>query len=159
MKEVYEKFFNAINQLHRIRIGDLFPEMKKADGITLMAIAHYNRKNPDSILTVSELAEKIHTKPSAVSRTLKGLEKQGLIVRTVMQTDRRNIHVMLSEVGKVKCKEMERTMNEFAGAVLSRMNEQDLLRMVAYLNKLHQVAVEEIELRKNRKEETYEKDF
>ena len=53
---------------------------------------------------------------------------------------------------KDTCEEMEHTMSEFAEAVLSRMNEEDLKRLIAYLNELHQVAMEEIELRKNRKE-------
>jgi len=152
VEEIYGKFFDAMNQIRKIRIGDLFPEMTKADGMTLMAINHFNRKKQEGILTVSELAEKIHTKPSAVSRTLKNLEEQGLIERTVNQADRRNTYVTLSEHGRETCEKMEQTTSEFAKAVLSRMNEEDLKRLIAYLNELHEVAVEEIELRKNRKE-------
>ena len=152
MNEAYGEFFDAMNQLRKIHIGDLFPDMTKADCMTLMAINHYNRAKKNEILTVSELAEKIHTKTSAVSRTLKGLEEQGLIVRTVNQADRRNTYVTLSEHGKDTCVEIEHTMSEFAEAVLSRMNRDDLKHLIAYLNELHQVAIEEIELRKNRKE-------
>ena len=43
-------------------------------------------------------------------------------------------------------------MSEFAEAVLSRMDREDLKRLIVYLNELHQVAIEEIELRKNRRE-------
>lgn len=152
MNETYGEFFDAMNQIRKIRIGDLFPNMTKADCTTLMAINHYNREKKSEILTVSELAGKIHTKTSAVSRTLKNLEEQGLIIRTVNQADRRNTYVTLSEHGKDTCEKMEHTMSEFAEAVLSRMNRDDLKRLIAYLNELHQVAMEEIELRKNRKE-------
>ncbi len=152
MEELYGKFFDAIGQMRRIRIADLFPEMTKADGVALMAINHYNRRKKEKMITVSELAEKIHTKPSAVSRTLKNLEEQELIIRTVNPTDRRNTYVTLSEHGKETCKKMEQTMSEFGHAVLSKMKEEDLKRLIAYLNELYRVAVEEIELRKNRKE-------
>lgn len=152
MEEIYGEFFDAMNQIRKIRIGDLFPEMTKADCMTLMAINHYNRMKEGDILKVSELAEKIHTKPSAVSRTLKNLEEQGLITRTVNQADRRNTYVTLSEYGREACEKMEHTMSEFAEAMLSRMDKEDLKRLVTYLNELHQVAIEEIELRKNRRE-------
>lgn len=159
MEEIYGKFFDAMNQIRKIRIGDLFPEMTKADGMTLLAINHYNRGRQSDVLTVSELAEKIHTKPSAVSRTLKNLEEQGLIERTVNQADRRNTYVKVSAKGKKICEQMEQEMNDFSKAVLSRMKEEDLRRLIDYLKELHQVAVEEIELRKNRRESSYEQNI
>lgn len=152
MKEIYGEFFDAMNQIRKIHIGELFPEMTKADCMTLMAINHYNREKQAGTLTVSELAEKIHTKTSAVSRTLKNLEEQGLIERTVRSTDRRNTYVTLSVQGRATCERMEHTTSEFAEAVLSKMKEEDLKSMIIYMKELRQAAVEEIELRKSRKE-------
>lgn len=152
MKEIYGEFFDAMNQIRKIRIGDLFPEMTKADGVALMAINYFNKERQDRVLTVSELAEKIHTKPSAVSRTLKNLEEQGMIVRTVNKADRRNTYVTLSEYGRETCEKIEHRMSDFAEAVLKRMDEGDLRRLIAYLNQLYQVAVEEIEYRTDRRE-------
>ncbi len=151
MEELYGQFFDAMDHIRKIRIGDLFPDMTKADGMTLMAIRHFNKEKAEDILTVSELAERLHTQPSAVSRTLKSLEERGMIERTVNRADRRNTYVTLSEYGKKTSAEIERAMGDFAQAVLSRMNKEDLSRLVAYLNELYQVAVEEIETRKNRK--------
>ncbi len=150
MEELYGEFFNAMNQIRKIRIGDLFSDLTEADGMTLMAVSHAKRGAKNGILTVSELAEKLHTQPSAVSRSLKSLEEQGLIERTINSTDRRNTYVALSEYGQSTCEKIERTMSDFAQAVLSRMKKEDLERLVAYLNELYQVAMEEIEVRKNK---------
>lgn len=161
MNEMYGRFYSVIHQFHRLRIGDLFPEMSKSDCMTMMAIAHFNREKQEGILTVSELADKMHAQPSAVSRTLKNLEDRELIERTINKLDRRNTYVALSEQGKRQWKEMEVTLGEFAAAVLSRMREEDLERLVSYLDELYQVAAEEIALRKNKngKEERHGKDF
>lgn len=118
--------------------------------MTLMAVSHAKRGAKNGILTVSELAEKLHTQPSAVSRSLKSLEEQGLIERTINSTDRRNTYVGLSEYGQSTCEKIEHTMSDFAQAVLSRMKKEDLERLVAYLNELYQVAMEEIEVKKNK---------
>lgn len=150
VNEIYGRFYSVMNQFRRLRLGDLFPEMSKSDCMTLMAIDHFNQEKEEGILTVSELADKMSAQPSAVSRTLKNLEDRELIERTINKSDRRNTYVALSEKGKRQWKEMEATMGEFAAAVLSRMREEDLERLVSYLDELYQVAAAEIALRKNK---------
>lgn len=150
MNEMYGRFYSAMNQFRRLRIGDLFPDMTKGDCMTLMAIDHFNREKETGILTISELAEKMHTQVSAVSRTLKNLEDRGLIERTVNRADRRNTYVALSPQGKETWKKMEKAMGEFATAVLSRIREEDLEKLISYLEELYQVAAEEMALRNNK---------
>lgn len=155
MKESYENFFRAMDQFHRLNLGVLFPEMTKADCMTLMAIDHFRQKEESGVLTVSGLAEKMHAKPPAVSRSLKSLEDRGFIARTVNKSDRRNTYVELTGKGRGEWKRMEREMADFARAVISRMDEEDMCRLIAYLDELYRVANEELEFRKikNRKEQ------
>jgi DNA-binding MarR family transcriptional regulator len=82
---------------------------------------------------------------SAVSRTLKSLEDQNLIERTVNKSDRRNTYIMLTEAGGQKRKEIEQRMEEFSKAVFERLDDDDMERLISYLDKLYQVAEEEIE--------------
>ena len=42
MDELYGKLYEALGRLKRLRIGDLFQEMTKTDGMTLLAIDHFN---------------------------------------------------------------------------------------------------------------------
>ncbi|MFR4351942.1 MAG: MarR family winged helix-turn-helix transcriptional regulator [Roseburia sp.] len=152
MEDLQSKIFTAVNQLHKLRIADMFPEMTRTDGMTLMEIGHYNRRY-DEAVTVSQLAEKMRAKMSAVSRTLKSLEDAGYIERKVNTSDRRNTYVVLTDRGERECGEIERTMREFSGAVIAQMTEEDMRRLVAYLEKLYQVAKEEIERISQRKKE------
>lgn len=149
MDELYGEFFAALDSMRKIRVGDLFPDMTQADSAILLSIEHLNKKKKEGV-TVSDLAEKARTKSSAVSRTLKTLEERGLIARTVNQADRRNTYVTLTEEGSATCKKFRQTMCEFGKAVVERMDADDMRRMIAYINKLNQVAQEEIEARKNK---------
>lgn len=135
-----------MEQFHKLRLSDMFPELTKSDGMTLMAIGHCNRVN-EKKLTVSGLAEVMYAKPSAISRTLKTLEDLGYVERSVNKEDRRNTYVMLTPEGEAECKKVDATMREFFQAVFDKMEEDDLRRLIAYLDKLYEVAKTEIALR------------
>ena len=111
--------------------------------------------------TVNELAEKLHTQNSAVSRTLKNLEDHGWICRMTDPKDRRNTCVALTESGEDMQQNMTCTMQEFGRAVISQMDEQDLKKLIVCLDELYDIAAEEIEKRsmRNRKEGQHGKDF
>lgn len=144
MDEIYGRLYAALDRLHRLKIGDLFQGITKKDCMTLLAIDHFNKEKEDGMLTVSELAAKTHTKPSAVSRSLKILEERGLIERTVNRDDRRNTYVTVSEKGKDEWKRMEAVCLEFARSVLSRMDEREIENLISYVNHFAAIAEEEI---------------
>lgn len=150
MDELYREFFSALDSIRKLRIGELFPDMSKGDSAALLALEYLSKKKQERV-TVSDLAEKMCAKPSAVSRTLKSLEERGLIIRTINQSDRRNTYVALTEEGSAVCRRFGQTMCEFGKAVLDRMEADDMRRLIAYINKLNQVAAEELELRKNKR--------
>lgn len=155
VNELYGRFFSAMHQFQRLKIGDMFPDMTKGDCMALMAIERINRKKEDGILTVSELAEHMEVQASAVSRTLKSLEDKDFIERTVNRSDRRNTYVSLTSQGQEEVRRIEKTMGDFSKAVITRMNEDDMQRLITYLDELYRVAKEELELRRhqNRKEQ------
>lgn len=158
MDELYGKFFSTMHQFQKLRIGDMFPQMTKMDGMTLMAIEHFNKEKENGIITISELASKMNAQSSAVSRTLKSLEDKEYIIRTINKSDRRNTYVEVTDLGRSLLKEAESTMSNFARAVIKRMNEEDMNRLIAYLEELYQVSKEEIENHKyrDRKENEHE---
>lgn len=150
MNELHAELFTAMNQFHKLRIGDMFPDMAKSDCMLLMAIGRSSAQKGGSV-TVSELAEKIHAQNSAVSRSLRNLEEQGLIERTVNRTDRRNTCVSLTEKGKEKQEEIAATMGEFGRSVVSQMSEEDIRRLTACLEEMYEIARQEIEKRNRKK--------
>ena len=147
MEELYAGLFRAMNRFGKLRIGELFSDMTKSDGMMLWAI--------------SQLNQKLHTQNSAVSRTLKNLEDHGWICRMTDPKDRRNTCVALTESGEDMQQNMTCTMQEFGRAVISQMDEQDLKKLIVCLDELYDIAAEEIEKRsmRNRKEGQHGKDF
>ena len=161
MEELYAGLFRAMNRFRKLRIGDLFSDMTKSDGMMLWAISQLNQEKGGERATVSELAEKLHTKNSAVSRTLKNLEDHGWICRMTDPKDRRNTCVVLTESGEAMQQNMTCTMQEFGRAVISQVDEQDLKKLILCLDEIYDIAAEEIEKRsmRNRKEGQHGKDF
>lgn len=146
LKQVSRDLYAAMHQFGKLKLGDLIPEMTKSDCMTMMSI-HYFSKEKGENLTISELAEKIKVQPPAISRTLKALEEKGYVERIINKSDRRNTYVVLTEEGQKELKSIQKTMDAFAEAVVSRMNEEDMQKMIVGLNEFYQIAQEEIELR------------
>lgn len=150
MEKMTRDLYAAMHMFGKLKIGTMFPEISKGDCMVLMSIQHYSREK-GAKLTVSELADKIHAKPSAVSRTLKVLEDKDYIERTVNKEDRRNTYVTLTDEGEAEIKRVQETMDDFTEAVVSRMNKADIQKMIVCLNELYEIAQEEIELRNKKK--------
>ena len=151
MNELYKQVFRAMEQFHKLRIGDMIEDISKGECVTLMVLAKSDRKE-EGKLNVSELADLTKSEPSAISRILKGLEEKGYIARMINAKDRRNTYVALTEQGKEKTREIEDTFHSFGEAVVSRLKAEDVQRMIEVLDETYQIAVEEIKLRKVEKE-------
>lgn len=150
MKEEYSEFFTAFKQFRKLNISSMIPELSHSDFATMMSIACCNEKccqNGERV-TVSMLSKELHVNITAVSRTLKGLEEKGYIERSVNKNDRRITYVELTEEGTKVLKNAEETMDDFADAVLSRLGEENLVRLTTYINQLYKVAAQEIDKRK-----------
>ena len=109
MEGVYAGLFRAMNRFGKLRIGELFSDMTKSDGMMLWAISQLNQEKNNGRATVSELAEKLHTQNSAVSRTLKNLEDHGWICRMTDPKDRlKKLIVCLDELYDIAAEEIEK---------------------------------------------------
>ena len=90
INDKFEELFKAMHQFHKLRLGDIMPDISGADFWTMRNIMD---KGEDGKITISELAKKTMVLPSAISRTLKRLEEKGYVERTVNKNDRRNTYV------------------------------------------------------------------
>lgn len=149
MKEEYSKLLTAFTQFRKLNISSIIQELSHSDFAAMMSIACCNTKccqNGERV-KVSMLSKELHVNITAVSRTLKGLEEKGYIERSVNKNDRRITYVELTEEGTKVLKRADEIMDDFAGAVLSRLGEDNLVRLTAYMNQLYEVAAQEIDKR------------
>ena len=89
----------------------------------------------------------------AVSRTLRSLEEKNYVERMVCEGDRRNVYVRVTEEGKEVLNECNRILSELLKSVTEKMGEEDMNRLIDYLNKLEQTAELEIEKRRQLKQQ------
>lgn len=83
-----------------------------------------------------------------MSRTLRGLEEKGYVERTVDKKDRRNTYISLTEQGWKKGEEVRDRMHDFSCSVMSQLKEEDVDQLVAYLDRIYEIAEKEIDTRK-----------
>lgn len=145
MDKLYEELFRAMNQFRRLKLSEMFPELCKTDFFVLCTIMD---KGENGQITISELASRAKMLPSAISRTLKGLEERGYVERNINKNDRRNTYVELTAEGERLTEEARQIMADFGKSVMAQVDGEDMKRLISYLDNIYHIAEKEIENRK-----------
>lgn len=152
MKEEYSELFAAFVQFRKLHISSIIPELSHSEFVTMKHIACANKKClTGEKVKVSMISKAQRVNITAVSRTLKGLEEKGYIRRFVSEKDRRITYVELTGEGTVVLEEAEKKMDGFTEAILSRLGEEDILQLTAFMNRIYEAAEQEIDKRKCKK--------
>ncbi|MEG0989612.1 MAG: MarR family winged helix-turn-helix transcriptional regulator [Gordonibacter sp.] len=123
--------------MRRARQADLVPAPKgltQAESRILSAIdaLHCRRDHVRPGL----VAEVTHTKPSALSQTLRVLEEKGLLERHRTSSDFRGVALSLTDEGKRLAKESKRLHSEHMKEVVAFMGEDDIRHLIRILRKI-----------------------
>ena len=145
MDELYGEFFRVMHQFRKLNVASILPDISQSEFAAMNEIMD---KGEDGKITISELACKSKVHSSAISRTLHCLEEKGYIERSIDKNDRRNICVELTEEGKRVTTEARQIMCDYVKAVVEHLENRELERLIAYMNKIYSVAEKEIEARK-----------
>lgn len=87
-------------------------------------------------LSLSSLSERIRAQNSTVTGIIDRMEREGLVRRVRSTTDRRVVHISLSEKGQKLAKQIQvEPMEIFRGALLS-LSHGDLRDLLRIMNKL-----------------------
>ena len=97
-------------------------------------------------LTMGELSRKLLVSNGNVTGIVERLQKEGLVKRWSLPTDRRIYSVGLTPKGRTEFKVMADRHKEWVANILSDLNEDDVLPMIALLDNLREAL-------KNRKED------
>lgn len=153
------EIFSIFNRFRRLKISSILPGVSSVEMGTLKTIEHCRKekemdiKAADAKVTVSEVVRYMRVAAPAVSRTLRSLEEKNYVERMVCEGDRRNVYVRVTEEGKEILNECNRILSELLKSVTEKMGEEDMNRLVGYLNKLEQTAELEIEKRRQLKQQ------
>ena len=150
MDKLYEELFRAMNQFRKLKFAEMFPMINRTDFFVMCTIMD---KGENGKITISELASRAKMLPSAISRTLKGLEERGYVERNINKNDRRNTYVELTAEGERLTEEARQIMADFGKSVMSQVDEADMKHLISYLDNIYHIAEKEIEARKGKAEE------
>lgn len=124
------------------RVLEAFSRMKHIN--FWETIGNYNRSemqilgvvhcNGGANVKISELCSATGMQPASVSRSLKSLEKNGLIIRSIDPDNRRNVVVTATSEGKKVADALIAKAHDFWGNVLLRMSDKDLEEMLRLWN-------------------------
>lgn len=118
-----ERMMELMHHMKNIRIAELCPELSHAEVMLLHHLCCPDQELKPVQLSI--LTAHLHMQPAGVSRLMKSMEKEGLILRTTDPDNRRNILVQATEKGRNKAEECRCLFQSYWGEVFSRIPEED----------------------------------
>lgn len=134
MTSLASRFQRSVTLLNR-QFGSVIIDRLDAQVTgTQMYMLHYIRESGKCRLT--ELAEKLDVKPSAVTVMIDRLEKAEYVKRTNDLSDRRVVLVELTAEGTAILEKAQEIREEFIGAYLNRLDPEEARIATEALEKL-----------------------
>lgn len=140
MPTLISRFQRSVTQLNRLFGSEIVERLDSQVTGTQMYMLHYIRQSERCRLT--ELAEKLEVKPSAVTVMIDRLVKSDYVVRTHDTDDRRVILVELTPTGQEILEKAQIIREEIVGAYMSRLNPDDVRTATEVLEKMVLIAQE-----------------
>ncbi|MFN2927006.1 MarR family winged helix-turn-helix transcriptional regulator [Lachnospiraceae bacterium YH-ros2228] len=132
-----EDFLRALNRFHKLGPAFHMTGTSRGKMILMGTVVRLSEISPDGKVRVSDLVSTLQMPAPGVSRLLKGLEEEGLVVRTIDPSDRRNTLVSLTDSG---CAETERGrawINQTVDAITEGMGVEKIQTLTTLLNELY----------------------
>lgn len=90
----------------------------------------------DNSIPVSALSECTHMHPAGISRLMRSMEDNGLIIRNVDPKDRRNMRVKATAKGQDIDREIGEIIHSFWEDVFSRIPDEDITTLTRIMNQV-----------------------
>lgn len=135
----------AMRRFGRINLTEV-AGISRGEFHTLWALHQHSADHPGAEgMYVSALAEELHILPPAASRVLRGMEKKGLIRRTVDPADRRNTFIHITGAGETARETARSRVVGLMRAVEGRMGREQLQTLITLWTRLAGILEEEME--------------
>ncbi|WP_165861201.1 MarR family winged helix-turn-helix transcriptional regulator [Paenibacillus paeoniae] len=140
MPTLVSRFQRSLTQLNRLFVSEIVDRLDSQVTGTQMYMLHYINQSERCRLT--ELAEKLDVKPSAVTVMIDRLVKSDYVVRTHDKDDRRVILVELTPTGKDILEKAQALREQIVGAYIDKMDPGDARIATDVLEKMVLIAQE-----------------
>lgn len=120
--------WKRMQRMRQIQMWRLCDGMTKAEAGLLHGMCKLSLENPE--IPVSELPRISHMQTSAISRLMKKMEENGLIIRKIDPNCRRNTLVSVTDKGKEQCKRNWEGITDFWERVLTLTPQEHIEQML-----------------------------
>ena len=143
-ESVVEEFYRLMHRIHQCRPNiNKSSELANVEFFMLMQISILIDQGKEEI-TLGDLIKCTDMTMSAASKKISILEKKGYVTRQVSKKDKRNINIMLTDMGRDICEEDKRKKHEWVTRVLNKLGEDDSRQMFGLVNKLFDIIESEV---------------
>ena len=129
--------YNLAESMHKFKklFGSIpVPGLSRGEFFLLMTVSG---KNKCGCMGVSKIADNMDVPMPSVSRTLKSLEKRGLIKRETDSENRRNVMVSITDSGLEALDVADKYLRGFMDEVVKELNPGDAEEITRILNDLY----------------------
>jgi len=134
LNELVERFQGALDILKRRMFQDFSPHLKL--GLTnpqLYMLYVIREKGP---IKVTDLADQLEVKPSAITVMIDRLRNQGYVARQDDDRDRRVVIIVLTEEGQSILAKLKQTRNKILLRYLQQLDPLEMDQMICTLEKM-----------------------
>ena len=126
--------WKRMQRMRQMQMYRLCDGMTRAETGLLHGMCRLSEQNPE--IPVSELPRICHMQTSAISRLMKKMEADGLIVRKIDPNCRRNTLVSVTEKGKELCKRNWEEVKDFWERVLALTPKDHVEQMLCFWDEI-----------------------
>ncbi|MGI6057444.1 MAG: MarR family winged helix-turn-helix transcriptional regulator [Bilifractor sp.] len=139
VNKVQEDFLSSVYRFHRLRPSLCMSGTSRGKMYLLGAVWQICRisGNPEPKVRVSDLVARLGIPAPGVSRILKSLEEEGVVVRGVDPSDRRTTLVSLTEKGRSEVQRGQDWLDQLLDSITSGMGEEKVRTLSILLNELY----------------------
>lgn len=127
----YVPFFRNMHDICGSGIFDKTTDITPSEMALCYNIYMHTHQAKETAPTVAETASAMNVSVPAISRTLKNLEAKEYLQRTVNSSDRRIVHISLTEKGEQVLLKNLRIISEIMDRVLTQFSDEELHTMLA----------------------------
>ncbi len=139
----YADFLGNMQLMCNLNLNSFITDITPAELMLMYSAAFYAKQQGGQLITVAQAAVKLRISVPAVSRTLKNLEKRGLVQRIVNEQDRRSVKISLPESGMELLLCNLRRLESSMSHILSCFTDDELREMIRLQSKfINAVAAE-----------------
>lgn len=138
---IHRRLIKQIHELRRFDTAVMFGSITKSEFFVLDFLPK-DGDDRSRVVYVSELARWLGIPPPGVSRMLRSMEAKGLIKREVEHSDRRNIRVLITQVGEATHSSAIKSMEKLTVRIDEQMGEEQITQLSDLLEKLSSITEE-----------------